>query len=145
MKRIAALALVILLAAAMLSGCAGMMTAGVYKLKTVNNKPIKDFLLEAADTFGVSLEDLGYNEDLEGQLMTLTLSRDGAAEFSESSNGGEPTAFTGTWTREGNKITTVFTDVTLEFTVIENGKLELVRKIFGNDVTFQLEKERKFW
>ena len=111
MKRILSLMLVLMLVLALFAGCtqegsvsgllpAGATVPGLYKLKSVNGKPIREGLVEAVG--GEEALDRWINEagfsDL-SDFITLDLNADGTCTISELGRRGQ-----GTWTQEGSEI-----------------------------------------
>ena len=126
MKRIVSLTLAVLLIAALFAGC-GSSLEGTYKLKMINDKPVKEFIENLASTTGVSMEDALENfgvksvEELEN-AMTITLKSDNTLEYKTTMEGDDDSG-TGTWKQDGEKITMTIDGEEQEFT-LKDGMLE---------------------
>ena len=127
MKRIVSLTLAVLLIAALFAGCGSSSVEGTYKLRKINDKPVKDFVADLASTTGQSekevLEAWEVNsvEELEN-VMTITLKSDNTFELKSTMDGEEENG-TGTWKQEGEKVILTVDGEEQEFT-IKDGMLE---------------------
>lgn len=127
MKRIVSLTLAVLLIAALFAGCGSSGVEGTYKLRKINDKPVKDFVADLASTTGQSekevLEAWEVNsvEELEN-VMTITLKSDNTFELKSTMDGEEENG-TGTWKQEGEKVILTVDGEEQEFT-IKDGMLE---------------------
>ena len=128
MKRILSLMLVLMLVLVLFVGCSesgssggGAATvesvAGLYKVKSMNGKPIKEALSEELAGNGMNIDDYldmvkeHYQIESIEDMMTMTLKADGTCSMAEM---GEE--MKGTWTLDGNKVSVTIDGDTLEAT-----------------------------
>ena len=119
MKRILALALVVLLVAALFTGCAAK-PEGTYKIETIDGKNVKDYFKEAFelddDTIDSALELLGVESF--DEIMKITMKSDG--NFTIDYMGQE---MAGTWKLDGEKLTLTNEDGEDQEATFKGGKI----------------------
>ena len=142
MKRIISMTLVILLVASLFVGCAGSATVdGTYKIKSINDKSVKDYFSTLAETLGMDLDGIlelfGTSADALEDMMTITLNKDGTCTV--ASKMADEESGTGTWTQDGDKVTITVDDQPSEFT-FKNGTLTMTMEEDGQKMTMVLAK-----
>lgn len=162
MKRIISLTLAVLLIAALFVGCSGTggtggkadSPVGVYTIKTINDKSVKDYFTEAfaaaSEEYGIDMSALlglmGIDLDHPEDLMQFNLKEDGTVEFTskldemgEEDEGEEQQ--TGTWKQEGDKIIITADGEDQELTY-KNGELIMTAEEDGETMTMVLTKQK---
>ena len=136
MKRTLALVLVLILTAALLTGCS---PAGTYHVETIDGKKPLDFyavFIEEMSDGQMDLNDYLKVMDLDEEALRdpieLELRKDGT--FSMKFNSAGEDARTGTWKKENGavKLMGEHKDDVLELK-IDGGKLVMEAKFFGED------------
>ncbi len=135
MKKLAAFALILVLAASAFAACAAPDPTGRYTLQSINGQTPAEYFKAEADEEGLSLADLlsflGLPEDKLNEFMTLTLEKEGKATIQIF---GEDAAEC-TWELKGGTLYLTDDDGTQEL-AYKNGAVTVVDK----DVTYVLGK-----
>lgn len=119
MKRIISIALVALMVAALLVGCAGSGPAGKYVVKTIDGKSVQEALEDSAKQSGMDLDELLKQAGIDNveEIITMELKDDGTAIMDVKMMS---TKMEGTWKQDGDKIAITMEGETANFTLKGN-------------------------
>ena len=133
MKRIAVIALALIMVAALFSACSKAAPEGKYVVKSLGGKPVEEALKADLEDFGegMTLDDLLKTFGIKAaeEYMVMDFKSDGTIAFTVA--GEDPD--NGTWKQDGSKITVTIDGDSLDMTL--NGS-EISATFDDQDVVF---------